>query len=1076
MKSQNTRKLLIFVFALVMITSLVLVACAETPETIIIGASSTSISKDNPIEISIKGFTSDQYELTVSDPSIVAINNGKLEVIGNVTDITQVTVTARLVSNPSVTASKTFSVLPNTASVAIKAGTTDGLRLGQSVMFFVTATNGEQYTLSTDHPEIVTLSGDKATVIAPVTEITTVTVTATLQSDSSVTASCTITVIPEKTAERNILIEADTYEISDKKVANVQIVVSDDSEYEVSLSKTTAIVTFHNGVLLLVEPADVDEQLTLTVTLKDDKTVKKTATFTVKAATPVPQLTVRADNTEIQYNGEVNLTVTVVNTIDTAYTIEAIGSNKDLVTIEDGKVKANSDKIAVDSPVTIKVSLKSDPSISKNITIYIYAKREAGKVTAANGITLTDAMISAAANSSITVTGTLVDYYNDLVDTAQSDKTSYDMLVKMSDGAWMGSWNVSGLSEEERNVVSDNYRKGEATGKESDGQALHYFVKKYVGIDNKVAEKIQKDYRSVPLTWESQHLWNHIGDLNIAKMFATKEEDVDLTAFGYDAATHAAFKYVYDATNLQELYLLTYLSYCLTPMLDTTLDELYLVCDANGIVGIIGKTATVSYYGVDTSDVEVSEDMKPIAQTYTIINVALSDIGSTTVPDPAPYTIDDSGMFEKAAYDALRKAIENMAGVTNYTFTAVDTTTRAPSSDSSDYETASNTTSSSSALMAASGPFGRDELSATGTVGTVGYVTPEGIILKKTTKYDYTMDGKSYRTSYSGYKQFSGYYEAFAYNYENQALTGTKRIDGSLLDIIPQFNFVAEIFEWSGMSVENGKNLFTFKLKDSSVTRDVAMEISMYDEASDANGGVANALTLLIDDKGNLIKTTYPYSFNGGDYAGIVETTYTNINSTVLPQGAFDSYVPRTIYQTWNQFTIDDYFHLHTTLCSKYGCYNESTGEYNHASHTATADNVLKAIFKEEAAKIPTPADFISVFGDNLFTGAVGFNWKERADGTYADYFSFNTQSDNYDENAMITDFDEVIERLTAMMTKNGFTLSKNNTDLSGGESGVASKYITYINGGVQIVVENMSTRYFYIKIFQTGDWTLKKS
>lgn len=1074
MKSQHTKKLLIFVFALLMITSLVLAACSDTPDTIFISVSSTSISKNNPAEISIKGYTADQYELTVSDPTLVVINNGKLEVIGNVTEITTVTVTATLVSNPSVTTSKVFTIIPTNVTISIAAGTTDGLRYGQSLRFFVTVSNGEQYTLSSDHPELVTFSGDRATVISTVTEATTVTVTATLNSDSSVKESCTITIVPEIAAVRNILIEADTYEISDKKVANVTITTSDGSDYNVSWSQTNAIVAYRDGVLSIVEPTDADEELTLTVTLKDDATVKKTATFTVKAQTPVPQIAVSVDNDEIQYNGEANLTVVVTNTINMSYTIEAIGTNKDLVTVDGNKIKANSDKIVVDTPVTVKVSLDADPTISKNVTIYIYAKREPGQVTGANGITLTDGMITAASDRKITAEGTLVDYYKDLVSTDQSAENSYDILVKMSTGAWMGSWSISDANDD-KIVITDNYRMGELTGKQSDGQDLHYFVKKYIDMHNEVAGKVQKDYQSVALTWESQHLWNHIGNLQVSKMYAAN--DLDLSAFGYDTTTHAAFKYVYDATNLQELYLLTYFSYFLTPMLDETLDELYLVCDADGIVGIIGKTATISYYGVDTSDVDVSPDEKPIAQTYTIINVKLSAIGTTVVPDPTPYSIESNDDIAKMAYGALTTAIENMSGATNYTFATKETTTRAPVSDGSDYEVESLSTYSAAPRAAASGPFGRNELTATGTVGTVGYVTTDGIILKKTGKYDYSMDGKNYFTTYSGYKPFAGYYEEFAFSYDNQALTGTRRVNGSLLDIIPQFDFAAEIFELAGMELPKGerKYIFSFRLRDSAIIRDVAMEVSMDSYATNANGEINNTLYIYIDQDGNLLKTTYPYSIVGGTYTGIIETTYSNFGTTTLPSGAFDDYVERTVYTSWSQFETDDYYHAHSTLCKNYGCYNEATGTYDHSGHTATADAVLEAIFGNDASKVPTPADFIAIFGDNIPETAVGFNWKDREDGTYADYFSFNTKSDSYDENNRITNFDEIIAALTEMLEDKGYTLSKNNTDISGGTTGLSSKYITFINGGVQIVIENIGTRYFYIKIFQTGDWSLKK-
>ncbi|MGN1207057.1 MAG: hypothetical protein ACI4SP_02050, partial [Eubacteriales bacterium] len=93
----------------------------------------------------------------------------------------------------------------------------------------------------------------------------------------------------------------------------------------------------------------------------------------------------------------------------------------------------------------------------------------------------------------------------------------------------------------------------------------------------------------------------------------------------------------------------------------------------------------------------------------------------------------------------------------------------------------------------------------------------------------------------------------------------------------------------------------------------------------------------------------------------------------------------------------------------------------------------------------------------------------------YKDYFTFNASSDSYDENYKITNFDEIVEKLMTEMTAAGFTYSPANSDLTGGESGQSPLYLTFTKGGIQIVIQNIHTRYFYISVYHTGDWTLNR-
>lgn len=82
--------------------------------------------------------------------------------------------------------------------------------------------------------------------------------------------------------------------------------------------------------------------------------------------------------------------------------------------------------------------------------------------------------------------------------------------------------------------------------------------------------------------------------------------------------------------------------------------------------------------------------------------------------------------------------------------------------------------------------------------------------------------------------------------------------------------------------------------------------------------------------------------------------------------------------------------------------------------------------------------------------------------------------STDFDENAKILNFDEIIEVLGEELEKLGFQLSIANTDTSGGELGQSNRYVGYVNEDIQIVIENNHTKYFWIYFYKTGEWTLK--
>ena len=71
--------------------------------------------------------------------------------------------------------------------------------------------------------------------------------------------------------------------------------------------------------------------------------------------------------------------------------------------------------------------------------------------------------------------------------------------------------------------------------------------------------------------------------------------------------------------------------------------------------------------------------------------------------------------------------------------------------------------------------------------------------------------------------------------------------------------------------------------------------------------------------------------------------------------------------------------------------------------------------------------------------------------------------------------FDALVAHVDSVFAKYGFARSAGNSDITGGESGHASKYLTYINDEIMVVIENIGTRYLYIDFYKLGAWTLKK-
>ena len=736
----------------------------------------------------------------------------------------------------------------------------------------------------------------------------------------------------------------------------------------------------------------------------------------------IVKIEMSASASQIKKGDSVQVTARVTGAKNTKVTWSV--SHPDVVSVDENGLVTMVGDINIDTIITVTATSVENSTVKATKTLIAKAPVVDGRVGE-----LTSDMLVAIGNPSITVTGTVTDVYNDIATPANSSNEVYEFTVEMADGAWRGSWNHQGS----KNVIVNNYRRGDKDGiKDQNGNSGHEMLEMIIDKNNTVYAKSIKDYMSFPAVWESQHLWNHLSNLNVNK-------------FTYDVENNV-YKYNIDPENIDDMYLMTYFAFSLTPILgnEDTFMELYLYVEDGKITKLVAQTA-VEMLGNDPEN--------PDATQYTVISIDFSKVGTTVVPDPTPY--------EAAQYaDKLEAAFEKMKDATNYTFYVVDNMNAMPDTGDYDLYSVNGAASVSTSNTVLSAPY-QNGTSSVGTAGSIGYVTPEAIVISVTGKYSYTLDGQNYHTEYSGYKQNSdGTYDEF--ECDAQGFYGTKKVSGNILDLMPDFDLSANIFKLTGMMInENtGKFEYTFALREASITRDVAMQLCAYSYADDAAATSSMLLSITVDDDGNLISIQFPYDLSGV-YGGSCKVSYKNVGTTTIAEGAFDNYRPRVPETAWSQYTLTDYYNLYTTLCKNYGCYDEATGTYNHKGHVATADVVLQSIFGESWTNVPSPEVLMKLFGDNI--SGPFYNWKE-VNGENHGYMSITTYSTEYDENAKITNYEELMQEVIDELAKYGFSLSAANTDMSGGESGKANRYVTLIHeSGIKIVIENNHTKYLWI-------------
>ena len=736
------------------------------------------------------------------------------------------------------------------------------------------------------------------------------------------------------------------------------------------------------------------------------------------------EITVTLDKNTMQAGSQdtVTVTVEVKGLTDKTYGLSLTGDGANYVQLIGNVV---SFKSGVTPANTVTVSVVATSTVSNLVTgsavITIKPQVIEGVVDE-----LTTSMFTELGNANITVTGTVTDIYQNFNDHSKDWQRDYDFNVKMNDGAWYGEWH----GKNSTNRTINNYRRSENT---FENTGLHTMNEVYVNKNNKVDQKVVKDYQSIPAYWENQHLWNHLSDFgtDIQNMW---KHDVSNDVYIYQNGPELNE----DGTDFSaDMYFRTYLAYSLTPMLEDTLNTIAITVENGKITGMIAETQKLYDYDED-----------PTFVRYTVLTCEFVDIGKTEVPEPTPYEGDEMT-------PELAKAIDKMKAAKNYTFNAVETTVSAPSIDPDDYtEYSVNSVSKARA----------GSTSSTGTEGVVGLVTEDAILLTKTGKYSAGMTDELYWHETTGYIQLNeNTYDYFAYSSDIKAYQGQKQYKGNMFDKMPGFDFAPELFEYVGdqrMIVGGSIKYYPqFALKEPAITRAIAEEVSAHSYASNASSETFGTFIITLDDNGNLYKTEYPYNLVSGSYLGMIETTYSKVGTTVIAEGTFDGYEARVIRDSWSQYQVKYYHPDHSTQ-SGYG--------------EIDAGTLFGQVFGAEAKNLPSPKAFYEVFGDNMTE--CFFEWDDIYDEVsgeltgYQDWISFNISVDKeYADENMHLDlaaYSSFIDKLTARLAQDGFKVEPGSAYEAKNSAGnVYARFITYTNGNIAIKIENITTRFFYVDV-----------
>lgn len=1051
---KKAKRIMALAIAVLMIVS-ALASCVKPDDNdtiITIRAGGDILEKGTNMTVLAVASNGGDVTLSVDRNDIVeVVNNMALRVKDNATitsDIV-VTLTATLNEDPTVNATYKFTVKADVEKVRVSLNVSDdNVDVNGTITLVALATDNSEVRIRAtgENANLVKIENNKTlTVVGEITMDTAVTIVAELVDDPTIFTTKVITINGPKEGSW-IKITPTKYTITNAAdgYAIINVTSYNNGKYTVTISGDEDKNAYYNPAsmrLMVVKDVKANKEITLTATLNDEPNVTHSVTITLAPAPVVPTITISTKDNKDSVSKETSLDLNIKVSTDEAYDLTV--SDSSLVEIVGA---AGSEKLTVignntfDKTVTVTATLRNDPTVKTSKTFVVTAPRIPGKVSG-EYTELTTKMFEDMAKS-ITISGSLTDVYENFNEKTVTSN-NYDIVVKMVEGKWYGAWNAV-LENNAKGIVNeDTYIMSNETATVN-GVTGHIMKRIYIDKNNQIAQKSIVDYRSIPVLWENQHLWNHFDVDTVDNYSFRKNESKD----GYEV-----YEFTADKTSIDVAYFLTYLAYAYTPLLSDTLDKVYLKVDinTNKITGMIAYTEFL-YQGAS------SEADGASAVSYSKLEINFTDVGTTEIPEINTYS-------EPTHADVLQAAINNMKGATNYTFTAIEKTTYAPSVDDGDYTIESvssgdyvQTMSTIKNYSASVSPLNN------GDVGLRGYITNNVILIQSTFKYSASMDENVYRIEHYGYYQKSeDYYDYYTYNADLKGFEGKQQYLGSIVDVLPKWDFSANIFEFIGSGGTSSTPTYKFRLRDGSITRDVAMAVSMHSYSRDGSDSATRRMEIEVAADGSrVVSTMYPYSITSGTYMGYITTTYSNVGATTIDSAEFEGYSPREISPLWSAYQLRYYHPDHDTRSP----YAEGTGE-----------TILKIMFGDDWTKFPAMTVFTDAFGDHI--SGPFFEWDEienpnGGDPIYKDYFSLTADTDDYDENMTISyeTYKRIIDKLTEGLQKAGFTVSFQTPKQDPADR--TDRYISYINEelGCQIVVENNHTKNFWIDIGYLGDWS----
>ncbi|MGN1040810.1 MAG: hypothetical protein ACI4QL_05220, partial [Candidatus Fimimonas sp.] len=197
------------------------------------------------------------------------------------------------------------------------------------------------------------------------------------------------------------------------------------------------------------------------------------------------KVTVSADKETLGVEETANVTVSVENADDKTVTWSY--SKENVVKVENGILSVVKKDLRLDTFVTVTATSNADANASASFSVTVIAPKIEGQVGE-----LTSDMLLALGNPSITSTGTVSDYYIDNNNYTNNSQTYYDFTVKMTDGAWSGSWH----EQSSDSVIYNQYRKGDTLVKGETGETGYALEECYINKDNEAVSRVVKNYVS----------------------------------------------------------------------------------------------------------------------------------------------------------------------------------------------------------------------------------------------------------------------------------------------------------------------------------------------------------------------------------------------------------------------------------------------------------------------------------------------------------------------------------------------------------------------------------------------------